>query len=179
MNYRLFAALDLPEEIVDQLTGLQAGLEGAGWRPRENFHLTLRFFGQCDGAIARDLDTELAQIEMPPFRLRISGVGSFGNQDPHAIWAGVEDDTELKRLSSACDKAARKCGFQKDRHPFRAHVTMAYLKGISPQAVATWCERFSVFETQSFDVGHFALFSSWPGRHASSYREEAVYPLIG
>ena len=34
MNYRLFAALDIPEDIINSLTGMQKGLDGAGWRPR-------------------------------------------------------------------------------------------------------------------------------------------------
>ena len=72
MNYRLFAALDIPEDIINSLTGMQKGLDGAGWRPRENFHLTLRFFGDCDGADARDLDAELSQILKAPFSLKLS-----------------------------------------------------------------------------------------------------------
>ena len=178
MDYRLFAALDMPDEIVEQLVDLQGGLDGAGWRPRENFHLTLRFFGPCDGAVARDLDHELGQIMKAPFELRLSGVGAFGGNDPHSIWAGVAEDGPLRDLASACDRAARRCGFSKDKHPYRPHVTLAYLKGFTSFQVAEWLQRFSVFETSSFEATHFSLFSSWPGRYASRYREEATYPLL-
>lgn len=179
MRYRLFAALDLPEDIVERLRAIQSGLDGAGWRPRENLHLTLRFFGECDGADARDLDAELGEIAQAPFSLKLSGVGAFGGDDPHAIWAGVEDDGALRELARACDRAGKRCGFSRDKHPFRPHVTLAYLKGFTAREVADWCQRFSVFETPAFEVGHFSLYSSWPGRHASRYKEEAVYPLVG
>ena len=108
-----------------------------------------------------------------------SSLGSFGGDDPHAIWAGVQASEPLTDLAKACDRAAKRCGFGKDKHPFRPHVTLAYLRNFSPFAVAEWCQRFSVFETPQFEVGHFTLYSSWPGRHASRYKDEAIYPLLG
>ena len=48
MSIRLFAALDLPDHIAEPLLWLMRGVGGAKWRPRENLHLTLRFFGEID-----------------------------------------------------------------------------------------------------------------------------------
>ena len=179
MDYRLFAALDIPDEIAEELRALQRGIDGAGWRPRENFHLTLRFFGSTDGAKARDLDAELAQFSTAPFEIQLKGVGSFGGYDPHSIWADVVASEALKELAKSCDKAARRCGFKADKRGFRPHVTLAYLKGISPETVAAWLTRFAMFEAAPFWVDSFALYSSWPGRYASRYQEEASYPLYG
>ena len=46
MSLRLFAALALPAPIAEQVLELQKGMRGIDWRPRENLHLTLRFFGE-------------------------------------------------------------------------------------------------------------------------------------
>jgi 2'-5' RNA ligase len=48
--YRLFAALPVPEDLWEGLAALQDGLPGASWRPEENFHITLRFFGDLTHA---------------------------------------------------------------------------------------------------------------------------------
>ena len=57
---RLFAALPVPEEIADELSALQSGVPDARWVPAENFHVTLCFAGEVQGATMRDLEEELA-----------------------------------------------------------------------------------------------------------------------
>ena len=46
MSLRLFAALSIPDHVAERLLPLMKGIGGANWRPRENLHLTLRFFGE-------------------------------------------------------------------------------------------------------------------------------------
>ena len=45
---RFFVALSIPEIVADTLSTLQSGVDGAQWRPMENFHLTLAFIGEAD-----------------------------------------------------------------------------------------------------------------------------------
>ena len=110
MSLRLFVAIPVPDAIADHLVLLQRAVGGAAWRPRENFHLTLRFFGEIDEMLARDLDDALGQIVAAPFEMRLSGVGSFGGREPSALWAGAEAPPVLARLASACERAARRAG---------------------------------------------------------------------
>jgi 2'-5' RNA ligase len=108
MTLRLFAAAPVPEEIAERLLQLEADVPGASWRDAEQYHLTLRFFGDMDEALARDLDHELGQIIEAPFEIRLAGAGSFGGREPSALWAGVEAPPALARLAAACEKAARR-----------------------------------------------------------------------
>ena len=178
MNYRLFAAFSLPDDIIEQLRGTQTGLPGAGWRPRENLHITLSFFGEADGALAGDLDDELSQIDSEPFDVKISGVGSFGGKTPHSLWAGVEQSDSLMALAKDCRRAARRLGFPADKHDYKPHVTLAYLNELPDAEIAAWLQRFAMLETASFLVDRFELYASWPGKHASRYEEMAEYPLV-
>jgi 2'-5' RNA ligase len=89
---RLFAAIEVPDEVADELLPRMARLPGARWRPREALHITLRFFVDVQGSRARDLEAELARITAGPFPLALAGVGAFG--DPHqsqTVWAGVAE----------------------------------------------------------------------------------------
>ena len=66
---RLFAGLAMPEPVVDALSALQSGVEGARWRPLENFHLTLAFIGETDRHGFTDAVDALSGIEAPAFDL--------------------------------------------------------------------------------------------------------------
>lgn len=175
--YRLFAALPVSTEITDRLVELQKGLLGASWRPPRNFHITLRYFGDVSYELARDLDAALAEISAPQMSLSIEGVGSFGRREPHAIWARVRETDELRALSGACERAARRLGLQMDRKPFIPHITLAYLHNILPQDVDIWREANSGFIGGDMWADRFHLYSSHYGQGPSRYVAEADYPL--
>lgn len=179
MSLRLFLALPIPDAIADRLTPLQRNVSGASWRPRENFHLTLRFCGDIDEALARDLDDELGRIGEAPFEMRLSGVGSFGGREPSALWVGADAPAVLARLAASCERAARRVGLAPEKRSFTPHITLAYLHGTTDHEVAEFHERTGAFRTDLFWVDHFAMFSSWTTKTASRYVEEAVYPLTG
>ena len=98
---RLFAALSLPDPVIESLLALQGGVPGARWQKREQLHLTLRFIGEVDGAKAAAIDDALALISAPAFTLELKAVGSFGGRRPHALWAGVAANEALLRVTNA------------------------------------------------------------------------------
>jgi 2'-5' RNA ligase len=182
MSLRLFAALDLPDEIADQLLPLMRGVPGAKWRPRENLHLTLRFFDEVAEPAADDLDAALEEIAQAtaPFDVQLKGVGFFGGENPHALWAGVSANDALKKLAADCERAARRTGLPPETRRFTPHVTLAYLAGAALDRVAAFEKRLALFESAPWTATGFALFSSHIRRNAPSiYREEATYAFLG
>ena len=107
---RLFTAIEFPDDIRDELHRLRMPLPGARWMKPESYHITLRFAGDIGNGEAREFMANLALIEPDGFEIRLSGLGVFGGDDPHAIWAGVEPDAELEELARAHEKAARNAG---------------------------------------------------------------------
>lgn len=181
--FRLFAALPVPEEVHDGLIELQKGLEGASWRPSENFHITLRFFGEVDGAIARDLDDELGRIEMPQLELEAAGTDFFGRRDPHSVHArirGIDEPNQqaLTRLARQCEGAARRVGLPPEPRPFKPHITLAYLHHTPVDAVGGYVKRTGHFRSDPFWADRFHLYSSHSAiRGPTRYEAEADYPL--
>ena len=49
------------------------------WVEPERFHLTLRFIGAVDDAVATEIATVLQHVEAPSFALTLAGVGHFTN----------------------------------------------------------------------------------------------------
>lgn len=175
---RLFAALALPPEIGRGLQTRQAGIDGARWRPLEALHVTLRFFGEVREDVARDLDAELMGVRGRPFEMVLEGAGSFGEGvDINAVWAGVAEVPELRRLAEACENAARRVGLKPDKRRYRPHVTLAYLRHADPVQVAAWVQANNLLKSPPIPVDRFGLYSSFLGGEGSHYRLEAEYGL--
>jgi 2'-5' RNA ligase len=175
---RLFAAVAIPGEIGEALTRRQQGLPGARWRPLENLHITLRFFGSLAEDRADDLDAELGALSAGRFDLTIEGVGFFDDGgEPRAVWAGLSASPPLTHLAGRCETAARRAGLAPDRRAFRPHVTLAYLSGADPAKVAAWMQAHNLVKSPSFRVSAFGLYSSWRAEQGQTYRLERSYFL--
>lgn len=175
---RLFAALAIPPEIGRALQTRQSGIDGARWRPLEALHITLRFFGELRQDVARDLDAELMGVSGRPFSIRLEGAGAFGDgPDLNAVWAGVAESPQLRRLADACETAGRRSGVKLERRAYRPHVTLAYLRHPDPAHVAAWIQANNLLKSPEIAVDRFGLYSSHMGNEASHYRLEAEYPF--
>ena len=187
MALRLFAALNLPDTIAARVLALQTGVSGAHWRPRENLHVTLRFFGELREDIARDLDEALIEGlgAAAPFSIHLQGAGAFGRDDPHTLWLGLGESPALRKLAADIERIARRIGLPADTRKFSPHVAIASLRrrpmggGAVAQAHA-FVARCALFASPSWEVSGFGLFSSWIRRgQPSQYRLEADYPFGG
>lgn len=176
---RLFTGIELPEHITDALVDLQQPLPGAKWVADEDLHVTLRYAGDVDGQIARELTELLGEIDQPVFELRLQGVGAFGGNDPHTLWAGIAACEPLEALARANERAARSAGLAAERRNFKAHVTLARLRGTPPELVARWLGKHGRFQCPPFPVQRFVLYSSRPRVGGGPYVVEASYPLAG
>lgn len=175
--HRLFAALPVSADVSNQLATLQTGLSGAAWRPIENFHITLRFFGDVPGELAEELDRELAQINASEFSIQLNGVGWFGRRKPRAVWTRVAESAHLCDLSSECERTARRLGLPPDKRPFTPHVTLAYLHNTPPENVHIWASARQSFTAGPLKADRFHLYSSRLGNGPSRYTAEVDYPL--
>jgi 2'-5' RNA ligase len=175
---RLFAALALPDDVVAGLAAMQRGVAGARWSPCENLHITLCFYGDVDERAAEELDSELSAIPAAPFALALKGAGFFGKADPHALYVGVAENAELRALSGACERAARRAGVKTEGRKYTPHVTLAYLSHAEVGDVTAFIQAHALFESRAWQVDAFGLYSSHTRKSAPSlYRLEADYAL--
>jgi 2'-5' RNA ligase len=129
---RLFVALKLPDEVRSALGRLQDELRRAGaprlrWVRPEGIHLTLKFLGAVgEGRVPPIIEALAKAIE--PFELKIQpeGMGGFGGQRLRVVWIGLGGDTQiLVSLARCVDDALAPLGFERERRPFAAHLTLA------------------------------------------------------
>lgn len=174
---RLFTAIELPRDICVFLADLRMPLPGAKWVEPEDMHLTLRFAGDIDNQVARELRFALEAIDERAFPLRVSGLGAFGGNQPRTLWAGVEACDALDALVRANQRAARNAGIASETKPFKAHITLARLNGTRADEVALWIQAHGSMTCPPFLVDYFVLISSRPKVGGGPYVVEEEYPL--
>ncbi len=178
---RLFSALEISPNVAARLAFFRGGLFGARWVEPEDFHLTLRFFGDIDPPTAQALDQAFLEAEFPfvggTLRLGLDEIGVFGGQQPRALIARIKPDAILSRLQAAHEAIARRNGLAPETRKFTPHVTLARLRGVEPEAVGAWLSQRAYPLALSIEASRFALFSSRDSVGGGPYRVEAVYPF--
>jgi 2'-5' RNA ligase len=158
---------------------MRASLSGAKWIEAENMHITLRFAGDIDGRTADEFVGFLADVRARPFMVTIREVGAFGGRDPRVLWAGVEAGEPLEALYRANDRAARAAGLEPEGRAFKAHATLARMRGARQQAVARFLAENGGLRTEPFLAERFVLLSARPGTGGPPYVVEAEFPFEG
>ena len=174
---RLFAALEIPDEVGRGLASLRGGIPGARWIDPENYHVTLRFIGDIDDVSAREIAYELARVRRKPFEVVLRGLVPFGGKKPRAIVAQVEPSRPLVELQAELERLTRRIGLEPDGRKFTPHVTLARLRDTSSQAVADYFSAWGFFPTRTFMASRFVLYSSRASTGGGPYIVEDAYAL--
>jgi 2'-5' RNA ligase len=175
---RLFTGLEIPSETASTLSLKRGGLQGARWIDPENYHITLRFIGDVDGQTANEVIDGLDRLaNSEAFAIRLDHLDAFGGDKPRALIAGLENNATLLRLQSAQERVLQRLGLPPEPRKFTPHVTLARLRGTSPDELARYMAFAGRFDPLEFPVGRFVLFSSRDSVGGGPYLVEQAYPL--
>jgi len=161
---RLFAAVVPPADVLDALEVFveprREADAGLRWVGRENWHLTLAFFGDVAEERLEPLVQALEAVRGHPFRLVLDGAGAF--PDPataRVLYRAVADGgAELSALSRRVRTAADRVGVPSDNAKHRPHLTLARTR--RPSEVTRWLRVVDSFPPSAFPVGEFVLITS-------------------
>lgn len=162
---RLFFALPLPGAVRRELAALETDLGKARWVPEHQLHLTLRFVGEQEPAVADALvaavEARRAADPWTPLELRVRGVGLFGSpRRPRVLWAAVEPLEALAALAAELEEVVQSVGLEPERRPFAAHVTLARLGRADPAALQRFLKAHAALETDPFRPKEVVLYES-------------------
>jgi RNA 2',3'-cyclic 3'-phosphodiesterase len=115
---RLFVAVWPPDDVLDLIAALpRPEVEGLRWTTRDQWHVTLRFFGTVELEAAADslrgLSAPAASGELGPT------TGRFARRVLHVPVAGLE------AVANAVVRATKKVGKPPEPRPFAGHLTLA------------------------------------------------------
>lgn len=136
MTDHAFLAIDLS---VGERHGLSGALSEAspgapipGRRPPPaNWHITLRFLGECTDAQADVVLHSLSDnLGCGPGRVWCDGLGAFpAASKAGVVYAAIDDPAAiLGYLAAVCDEAAVDAGFEPEGRPYVPHLTLSRLR---------------------------------------------------
>ena len=133
---RAFVAVKLPEDIADSLEDFLDDIRPLSkihWVKREQFHITLKFLGELEPDVIDDvIDSIMPMKHFEPFTIELSHIGAFPNmKNANVLWLGCSRGAkELASLSRRInDTLFHDAELERDTRKFRAHLTLARLKG--------------------------------------------------
>jgi len=177
---RLFVAIDLPEDHRQSLAALTGGVPGAKWLGPEQLHLTMRFIGEVDEVMCRDIADALSRVETPTFELTVAGMGYWGDRRrAKVLWAGIKANPVLARLQGKIETALVRIGVEPARRKYHPHITLARLHLESRHRVADFLGRNGGLALAPFRVEHFILYSSFLSASGAIHQPEALFALRG
>lgn len=174
---RLFTALEIPAEIGRGLSMLRGGISGARWIDPENYHVTLRFVGDVDDAVGRDIALMLGQVRRRAFDMVLDGVDQFGGHKPRAVFAAVKASSAIVELQQDHERLMQRLGLGAEGRTFKPHVTLARLRDASARQVADYLALRAPYRSPPIHVPRFVLYSSRDSVGGGPYVVEASYPL--
>ena len=181
---RAFFAVDLDAaaraaaaEVANELRLAPRG-EDVRWVRPEALHVTLCFLGEIDPARVEPLAANVAKQVAPlaPFRMELGAARLFPQRrQPRVVILDVSPVEPLVALAAAVDRGAVASGFETEKRPFRAHLTLGRVRGRDFPAVAS----SGVPEGTACEVTEAVLFQSELGHGGAKYTALEKISLAG
>jgi 2'-5' RNA ligase len=185
---RSFIAIEVPQDTADAIREAQQRLRladgGWKWVNPESFHITLKFLGAVAAERLRSLSRTAAESlsGVPAFGVALRGVGAFPNAHrARVVWVGVGDGApELAALASKVEDACAAHGFEREKRPFHAHLTLGRARrpGTS-SALADAMSSLGAVEFGEAWVARVLLMKSELSRSGPIYTVLSQIPLTG
>jgi 2'-5' RNA ligase len=162
MTFRGFIAVDFPRS--QTLDALAADLRKASPSLKvvgtDQLHLTIKFLGDTEEGLIPEIIATIqkATSGVQPFEIRVRGTGAFPSLSRmNVIWVGVEGAEPLAKIAEALEISLESLGFPRERRPWKAHVTLARVKGsrdLDPVRRILESHATDLFGTSTVDAVH-------------------------
>lgn len=190
---RLFIGIELDEPVraaaASLAAALRAQIERTGvsgrvrWVPHENLHITLSFLGEVADPRAPEIVAAMSEpFDVAAFAVGVGGFGAFPPSGPlRVFWLGVGPGAEgVLAIYERIVRRLRPLGFEPERRPYHAHVTMARLgeaPGGKGSAAVRQMLRDRPAEAGSFRVERVTVFRSRLSANGAAYEAMLRVPL--
>jgi len=155
-----------------------SGLPGARWLDPEQMHLTLRFIGDVDSTVFKDVREALAEIRGESFFMQLEGVGFFPPRgNPQVVWVGIRKNEQLIQLRNRVESVLVRAGLEPEGRKYSPHITLARLKNTPGSKVGAFLASKGMFMSEEFSVNAFFLYSSVLNSKGAKHYIEEGYSL--
>ncbi len=160
---RLFAAIEIPEDVKGYMAKIQEEISGTQAKIRlvkkNQIHLTLKFLGEVRPDKVDDIKKELKKISFAPFSVYLDKIGVFPNESCiRVVWVGLKPEEPIMDLQNNIDENLKKL-FKKEKN-FKAHLTLARVKYIDNEEKFVARLKKINIENKKVGINNFKLIKS-------------------
>jgi RNA 2',3'-cyclic 3'-phosphodiesterase len=171
-----FTALPVPPEVTQVLQTIRPNLKDANWTHPDDYHLTLKYYGEPSPDVLENIQQLMREGEWPALEIRPLKLHVFERPDRHFLVLRTERTAPLHDLHKLQEAAATAQGIAPYVFPeFIPHITLA---SYAPQSVD-----FSMFENITIlayiaDKMTFYKSNKPHGTGVGRYQSLKHFPLI-
>ena len=174
---RLFVAIELEPSARAGLEALQrkldAGCRDVRWVKPELLHVTLKFLGELNDALAVDVTRAVTRVGegTEPFELGIGGCGCFPPRgEVRIVWAGAEASTgALLGCVEKLEAELGELGFPPEGRAFSPHITIGRVREDHSRGRLRSVVEAARFEPRAQSVSSLVVMSSELSRSGPTY----------
>ncbi len=157
---RLFIALDVNSQIIQECERLQAMLPHIGISKTQHYHITLKFLGEVQPDVLEKIKSALAGIKAEKFTLRTTTIGIFPSEEYiRVIWIGFAKEEKIFLLEREINAALNPLGCKQEK-AFQPHITLARVKSINNRENLLRAIRKAEVQSIETSVVEFVLYQS-------------------
>lgn len=138
MTHRIFIAINLPQEIKEELGRVLASLKRdlkrapIKWAAADKIHITLHFLGDLTDEQVKDAGDILAKVapKYGKFRIKLGQIGFFPHKfRPRVVFVDTECPDEIGYLQAEIGRELANLGYEIDARPWHPHLTLGRING--------------------------------------------------
>jgi len=183
---RLFLAIELPQDVKDQLIAVRKRLEPAlpkiAYTRAENLHLTLKFLGEVEKKRLTPITESLALIKTQPIELSAEGIECFPHRGAINVITASMTGTlpPLRALVESIEQRCKFLGFEKEQRAYRPHATIARARPVLSAKFRGTAEEATqdLWPGPAFTPSEFVLMNSQLTPEGSKYTPVAHFQLV-
>ncbi|MFQ3542448.1 RNA 2',3'-cyclic phosphodiesterase [Halobacillus rhizosphaerae] len=180
-NSHYFIGFPVREDLKNRLEIWQKQLRKKAdykvWTFPDDFHITVKFLGDCADNTLEELLKNLESQDWPSvFSETIGPIGNFGsNVHPRVVHAKVSKSDRLSIIKQQVEEAGVKAGLDREKRPYSPHITLAK-KWVSGTPLEDGSFPSVFREVYHQEISHLTLYRIHPARKPK-YEVVAELPL--
>ena len=183
---RIFAGVKIePDDnfirIIDEIS-LELRRENIRWVNKNNYHITLKFFGDTEDSRITQIINIFNKIKnrQKTFNIKISEAGIFSRDGtPKILWFDTSENEPLYSLYKDIQDELITLGYSKEKRPFKTHLTVGSIKYIKDKKhLNDIIEHYKKTFIQEVKIENFILFQSTLKPGGPIYSEIENFKLI-
>jgi RNA 2',3'-cyclic 3'-phosphodiesterase len=158
---RLFVAIDLPDELKNELFNLQNKVHDAKitWVAKKHLHLTLKFMGDVPTDKIKEVKSRVSSIVFPSFSIKLGELGFFPNKEnPNVFWVSILPKDKVIALQQKVDEVLLE--ILPTEQKFVSHITLGRVKMVRRKKDFEKSVTDITLSDTPYVLHSFSLFSS-------------------